>query len=139
MDKTIEYLKTLYFTLREMKKQKRENFKSSEYKWRLGAELVKELMEKDIYRLECLTEPKVLFGIVVEIDYFNPWNVQLYEDITNKIAIDVGNPITVDKLEQIENIVKQVESLHPEIAIGDREAIRKIREVLDNDTSTEKS
>ena len=26
-----------------------------------------------------------LFGITVEIDYKNPYNVQLYEDITNKI------------------------------------------------------
>ena len=36
----------------------------------------------------------------------------------------------LQKLEQIEKIVGQVESLHPEIAIGDREGIRKIREVL---------
>lgn len=35
-----------------------------------------------------------------------------------------------EKLEQIRQIVKRVESLHPEIAIGDREGIRKIREVL---------
>lgn len=37
---------------------------------------------------------------------------------------------SIEKLEQIERIVKQVESLHPEIAIGDREGIRMIREVL---------
>ena len=36
----------------------------------------------------------------------------------------------LQKLEQIEKIVKRVESLHPEIAIGDREGIRLIREVL---------
>lgn len=35
-----------------------------------------------------------------------------------------------DKLKKIEQIVKQVESMHPEVAIGDREGIRKIREVL---------
>lgn len=38
-----------------------------------------------------------------------------------------------DKLEKIEQIVKQVESLHPEVAIGDREVIRKIKEVLDKE------
>lgn len=36
-----------------------------------------------------------------------------------------------EKLELIEQIVKQVESLHPEVAIGDREGIRKIKEVLE--------
>ena len=36
----------------------------------------------------------------------------------------------IEKLEKIENIVERVESLHPDIAIGDREGIRKIREVL---------
>lgn len=36
----------------------------------------------------------------------------------------------LEKLEQIEQIVKRVESLHPQIAIGDREGIRLIREVL---------
>lgn len=81
----IDYLKALYSTLRETKKF---NYRPEEYKWRLGAELVKELMEGDIYRLECITEPKLLFGIVVEIDYFNPWNVQIFEDITNKIYIE---------------------------------------------------
>lgn len=35
-----------------------------------------------------------------------------------------------EKLDKIEQIVKRVESLHPEIAIGDREAIRRISEVL---------
>lgn len=34
------------------------------------------------------------------------------------------------KLEKIKQIVERVESLHPEIAIGDREGIRMIREVL---------
>lgn len=37
---------------------------------------------------------------------------------------------SIEKLERIEEIVKRVESLHPEIAIGDREGIRMIREVL---------
>lgn len=35
-----------------------------------------------------------------------------------------------EKLEKIEQIVKRAESLHPEIAIGDREAISRISEVL---------
>lgn len=39
----------------------------------------------------------------------------------------------VEKLEKIKQIVKQVESLHPEVAIGDREGIRKIKEVLEQE------
>lgn len=39
----------------------------------------------------------------------------------------------LQKLEQIEKIVKQVESLHPEVAIGDREGIRLIKEVLEQE------
>lgn len=38
-----------------------------------------------------------------------------------------------EKLEQIEQIVGQVESLNPEVAIGDREGIRKIREILEEE------
>lgn len=38
-----------------------------------------------------------------------------------------------EKLQKIKQIIKQVESLHPEVAIGDREGIRKIKEVLENE------
>ena len=38
-----------------------------------------------------------------------------------------------EKLEKIKQIVKQVESLHPEVAIGDREGIRKIKEILEQE------
>lgn len=38
-----------------------------------------------------------------------------------------------EKLQKIGQIIKQVESLHPEVAIGDREGIRKIKEVLENE------
>lgn len=37
------------------------------------------------------------------------------------------------RLEKIEQIIKQVESMHPEVAIGDREGIRKIKEVLEQE------
>lgn len=85
----IKHLEILYFTLREMKKQKREYFRDFDYKWVLGIAVIQELKLHDNYRL-VKEEPVCLFGIVVEIDYENPYNVQLYEDITNKIAIGLG-------------------------------------------------
>ena len=133
---TIDYITVLYNTLRETKK---ENYKPEEYKWRLGFKVIQDidLFTFNVFKSE--NAPIYLYGIVVEMDYINPSNIQLFEDITNKIAIDYGDIIKLDKLEQIEKIVKQVESKHPEIAIGDREGIRKIREVLDNDASRKKS
>ena len=85
---TIEYLRILYFTLRQMKEQNREYFRDSEYKWVLGTAVIQELKLQDPYRL-AEPEPVFLFGIVVEVDYANPHNVQLFEDITNKIAVKV--------------------------------------------------
>lgn len=83
MDKTIEYLRVLYYTLREMKGQ---NFSSEEYKWRLGTRILNDIDVKAYNFLAKKQEPIYLFGIVVEVDYYNPDNVQIFEDITNKIA-----------------------------------------------------
>ena len=89
---TIEHLKILYFTLRQMKEQNREYFRDSEYKWVLGTAVIQELKLQDPYRL-AEVEPMYLFGIVVEADYVNPHNVQLFEDITNKIAVKVDKEV----------------------------------------------
>ena len=59
-------------------------FKREDYKWVLGV--------KTYYKLELnyhfnivYNEPRMLFGIVVELDYHNPDNIQLCENITNKL------------------------------------------------------
>lgn len=83
----VEYLEKLYFTLRDMKAQKREYFSHNEYKWVLGVNIVRKLVLRDRLIIS-EKEPIYLFGIVVEIDYFNSWSVHLYEDITNKIYIE---------------------------------------------------
>ena len=82
----MEYLEKLYFTLRDMKAQKRENFNQNEYKWVLGADVISELHLRDRFIIS-EKEPIFLFGIVVEIDYCNIYNVQIFEDITDKIGI----------------------------------------------------
>lgn len=85
----MEYLEKLYFTLRDMKAQKREYFNQSEYKWVLGADIIRELGLRDRFIIS-KKEPIFLFGIVVEIDYCNIYNVRILEDITNKIYIEKG-------------------------------------------------
>lgn len=87
MDSTIEYLSALYYTLREMK---RESYKPEEYKWRLGVKVIRDIDLLAFNAFINRDEPLYLYGIVVEIDYTNPNNVQLFEDITNKIYIDKG-------------------------------------------------
>jgi hypothetical protein len=87
MDSTIEYLNALYYTLREMK---RESYKPEEYKWRLGVKVIRDIDLQAFNIFINIDEPLYLYGIVVEKDYTNPNNVQLFEDITNKIYIDKG-------------------------------------------------
>ena len=84
MDSTIEYLSALYYTLREMK---RESYKPEEYKWRLGVKVIRDIDLRAFNIFINIDEPLYLYGIVVEKDYINPDNVQLFEDITNKIGI----------------------------------------------------
>lgn len=81
-----KYLETLYHTLREIKHRNFESFNSNEYKWKLGveiADILKILDDKAVIQ----EKTQYLFGIEVEIDYENLCNIQLYEDITNKIAL----------------------------------------------------
>lgn len=81
-----KYLETLYHTLREIKHRNLELFNSNKYKWKLGIEAANmlKILNNSITIQE---KTQYLFGIEVEIDYKNPYNIQLYEDITNKIAL----------------------------------------------------
>lgn len=53
------------------------------------------------------------------------------------IGAEIPSDISNKKLKDITAIVKQVESKHPEVAIGDREGIRKIRDVLERNYDEE--
>ena len=98
--KPITYIQLLYHTLREC----RPNYNANDYKWRLGTAVIaaferqynnfnnalainREALSslRDLYNTD---EKRKLYGIDVEIDYCNPYNLQLFEDITNKIAVD---------------------------------------------------
>lgn len=88
MDEMLKRLKILYYTLREMRGLM---YKSQDYKWVLGTKVIQELKLRNRFTIVSeIEEPIYLFDIVVEIDYRNPNNVQLFEDITNKIYIDKG-------------------------------------------------
>lgn len=61
-------------------------FRKEEYKWILGIKILEELKMKTCeLTVEIPEGPMTLFGIAVEIDHENPNNIQLWEDITNKI------------------------------------------------------
>lgn len=82
------FVRVLYNTLRECK----PNFRPEEYKWRLGGFVICELdstynMGITEHMLFHKDEKATLYGIEIEIDRENPYNVQLFEDITNKIAV----------------------------------------------------
>lgn len=83
-----KYLETLYHTLREIKHQNLELFNSNKYKWKLGIEAAN-ILKICNNSITIQEKTQYLFGIEVEIDYKNPYNIQLYEDITNEIAIEL--------------------------------------------------
>lgn len=62
------------------------HFNRDDYKWVLGIKVVNELENRnEIYRSAIYPEQPTLFGIVVDVDFKNPDNIQLWENITNKL------------------------------------------------------
>lgn len=82
----IPFTQVLYNTLRAC----RPYYNANDYKWKIGAVVIDELERQYNNNLFAINidEKKTLYGIDVEIDYLNPYNIQLFEDITNKIAVD---------------------------------------------------
>lgn len=85
-NRAIEYLYTL-LNLAEMRTEKLGiPFKREDYKWILGARVINDIdINKNYIRSLYPDQPRTLFGVVVEADYHNPNNVQLWENITNKV------------------------------------------------------
>ena len=81
----MQYLYALYSTLRNC----RRDYDASDYKWKIGVNIIVEIeiINTTGYTLLNTATRKQLFGIDVEIDYENADNIQLYEDITKKIAV----------------------------------------------------
>lgn len=82
----ISFTQILYNTLRAC----RPNYNANDYKWKIGALVIGKLERRynnDFFIINT-DEKTTLYGIDVEIDYLNPYNIQLFEDITNKIAVD---------------------------------------------------
>lgn len=84
----LNYAQILYDTLRQI----RPNYDPKEYKWRLGAAVIYDLDSS--YKMGIAhsiilkkDEKPTLYGIEIEVDHENPYNLQLFEDITNKIAV----------------------------------------------------
>ena len=81
----IPFIQALYLSLRKS----RPNYNANYYKWRLGAAVLGEFERQynNLFAIN-ISEKTTLYGIDVEIDYLNPYNIQLFEDITNKIAVN---------------------------------------------------
>lgn len=79
MTDIITYIQAVYWALRSSRKI---NFNEDDYFWKIGVRFLKDL--EMTYPLE--NTVTMLYGIKVEIDYINPENIRLYEDITYKIG-----------------------------------------------------
>lgn len=84
--KYFEYIQITYHTLINTKGVE---YNANNYKWLLGACVVDGLIADTKYLTNNPTTYNTLFGIKVDIDYANPYEIKLYEDITNKIGIKV--------------------------------------------------
>lgn len=60
-------------------------FKRENYKWVLGAKILNEIYNYYYYYLKLTSNEqlKTLYGIKVDVDYYNDSNVQLWENITD--------------------------------------------------------
>lgn len=83
-NRAIEYLYKLLNSA-EMRTEKLGiPFKREGYKWVLGARVINDIdTSRNFIRSIYPDQPRTLFGIVVEADYHNPDNVQLWENITD--------------------------------------------------------
>ncbi len=90
MNNTLDYLTALFFTLQKMRGR---DFKHEDYKWKIGAKVLEEARLEPPFMMKKPT----IFGIELEIDYENPNNVQIFEDITNKIYIEGADNDTSTK------------------------------------------
>lgn len=79
---TQEYVIALYNTLRQMHDR---DFKPEDYFWMVGLNHFREL--QPFFSFQQMSKPLMLMGIRVEINRFNPDELKLYEDITNKVAV----------------------------------------------------
>lgn len=61
-------------------------FRDEDYKWLLGIKVINDLMMDNVYQISVNPDRmRTLFGIAVEPDFHNPDNIQLWENITNKV------------------------------------------------------
>ena len=64
--------------------------KKEDYEFRLGYKVINKMVSLLVPELnweigEKGNEEPMLFGIKVHVDFVNPWNVQLYQDITREV------------------------------------------------------
>lgn len=83
---SIKHLNFLFALAQDKSERLGIYFNPDDYKWVLGIHVVSDLeYNNHYYTVSGQDCPRTLFGIVVEIDYHNPDNIQLWENITDKL------------------------------------------------------
>lgn len=82
---SIEHLYSLLSLAEYRAETQRIPFKREDYKWILGVKVVHELMLNNALKIRAYDCHQEIFGIIVEIDHHNPDNIQLWENITDKL------------------------------------------------------
>lgn len=81
----MQFISGLYNGLRMC----RPDYNASDYKWIIGKAVMNEIEDKTKYRLPpILEDTATLYGIKVEVDNINRYDIKLYENITNKIDVE---------------------------------------------------
>lgn len=74
-------------------KERRSDYNKGKYEWRLGVGIIIKIEnEHEFFRyVDCTGVKNTLFGMAVEIDYLDPCNIQIFENITDEIAVVIDN------------------------------------------------
>ena len=91
-------------------KERRSDYYKDKYKWRLGVGIIRKIEnEHEFFRyVDCTGVKNTLFGMAVEIDYLDPCNIQIFENITDEIGVVIDNYREKNnKLEKAKEIIKK--------------------------------
>lgn len=98
-------IEKVYKNLRE----RRPDYNKGEYKWKLGVGLIQKIEHEFAFfrYVDCTGVKNTLFGMEIEIDYLDPFNIQIFEDITDKIAVVIDKSAERDEVIKMLTVLKK--------------------------------
>lgn len=97
----------------------RPDYNADNYKWIIGKAVMNEFEEQNKYMLLPI-HTATLYGIKVEVDHINRYDIKLYENITNKIDVEKDkNENRNEVIKMLTNIKKQACTLRNDTVICD--------------------